>query len=164
MFFIKDYNTFLIHSIPKERIIMKFIIDQIKTSSIPIWINVLQVLLTLIVIQQTFQFYFDLDAVLASGIEVTSIPDKNLVFEFAGRTGTMAIISILIMLSQDVKLFIIMFVMNIFREGQETIIDPLYPLANAPVSPTTDLILHIIIVSIEVIALLKLIAIYRSKK
>ena len=59
--------------------IMKFIIDQLKTSSIPIWINVLQVLLTLIVIQQTFQFYFDLDAVLASGIEVTSIPDKNLV-------------------------------------------------------------------------------------
>ena len=143
---------------------MKFIIDQIKTSSIPNWINVLQVLLTLIVIQQTFQFYFDLDAVLASGIEVTSIPDKNLVYEFAGRTGTMAIISILIMLSQDVKLFIIMFVMNIFREGQETIIDPLYPLANATVSPTTDLILHIIIVSIEVIALLKLITIYRSKK
>ena len=121
-------------------------------------------MLTLIVIQQTFQFYFDLDAVLASGIEVTSIPDKNLVFEFAGRTGTMAIISILIMLSQDVKLFIIMFVMNIFREGQETIIDPLYPLANTYVSPTTDLILHIIIVSIEVIALLKLITIYRSKK
>ena len=106
---------------------MKILIDQMKTSPIPIWINVLQVLLTLIVIQQTLQFYFDLDAVLAYGIEVTSIPDKNLIYEFAGRTGTMAIVSVLIMLSQDVKLFIIMFVMNIFREGQETIIDPLYP-------------------------------------
>ena len=90
--------------------------------------------------------------------------DKNLVYEFAGRTGTMAIVSILIMLSQDVKLFIIMFVMNIFREGQETIIDPLYPLTNAPVTPTTDLILHIVIVSIEFTALLKLITIHRSKK
>ena len=132
MFSIKDYNTFFNTNKAPKKEYMKFIIDQIKTSSIPIWINVLQVLLTLIVIQQTFQFYFDLDAVLASGIEITSIPDKNLVYEFAGRTGTMAIISILIMLSQDVKLFIIMFVMNIFREGQETIIDPLYPLANAP--------------------------------
>ena len=143
---------------------MKILIDQMKTSPIPIWINVLQVLLTLIVIQQTLQFYFDLDAVLAYGIEVTSIPDKNLIYEFAGRTGTMAIVSILVMLSQDVKLFIIMFVMNIFREGQETIIDPLYPLANAPVTPSTDLVLHMIIVSIEFVALLKLITIYRSKK
>ena len=143
---------------------MKILIDQMKTSPIPIWINVLQVLLTLIVIQQTLQFYFDLDAVLASGIEVTSIPDKNLIYEFGGRTGTMAIVSVLIMLSQDVKLFIIMFVMNIFREGQETIIDPLYPLANAPVTPSTDLVLHMIIVSIEFVALLKLITIYRSKK
>jgi high-affinity Fe2+/Pb2+ permease len=76
----------------------------------------------------------------------------------------MAIISILILLSQDVKLFIIMFVMNVFREGQETIIDPLYPLANAPFNPTTDLILHIIIVAIEVLALIKLIGIYKTKK
>lgn len=143
---------------------MKALIKHLKTSVIPAWINILQILLTMIIIQQTYQFYFDLDAVLASGIELTSISDRNLIYEFAGRTGTMAIISILIMLSQDVKLFIIMFVMNVFREGQETIIDPLYPLANAPVNPTTDLILHIIIVCIEVIALLKLINIYKTDK
>jgi len=143
---------------------MKALIKHLKTSVIPAWINILQFLLTMIIIQQTYQFYFDLDAVLASGIELTSISDRNLIYEFAGRTGTMAIISILIMLSQDVKLFIIMFVMNVFREGQETIIDPLYPLANAPVNPTTDLILHIIIVCIEVIALLKLINIYKTDK
>ena len=117
----------------------------------------------MIVIQQTYQFYFDIDAVSASGITTEGIPNKNLIYEFAGRTGTMAVISFLIMLSQDVKLFIIMFVMNIFREGQETIIDPLYPLANAPVDPTTDLILHIIIVAIEIMALLKLINIFKAK-
>ena len=142
---------------------MKSLINHFKTSPIPTWINIVQILLTMIVIQQTYQFYFDIDAVSASGITTEGIPNKNLIYEFAGRTGTMAVISILIMLSQDVKLIIIMFVMNVFREGQETIIDPLYPLENAPVDPTTDLILHIIIVAIEIMALLKLINIFKAK-
>ena len=142
---------------------MKSLINHFKTSPIPTWINIVQILLTMIVIQQTYQFYFDIDAVSASGITTEGIPNKNLIYEFASRTGTMAVISILIMLSQDVKLFIIMFVMNVFREGQETIIDPLYPLTNAPVDPTTDLILHIIIVAIEIMALLKLINIFKAK-
>ena len=143
---------------------MRPLINHFKTSHIPTWINIVQILLTMIVIQQTYQFYFDIDAVSASGITIEGIPNKNLIYEFASRTGTMAVISILIMLLQDVKLFIIMFVMNIFREGQETIIDPLYPLANAPVNPTTDFILHIIIVAVETLALIKLINIYKAKK
>ena len=142
---------------------MKSLIKHFKTSHIPTWINIVQILLTMIIIQQTYQFYFDIDAISASGIITEGIPNKNLIYEFASRTGTMAVISILIMLSQDVKLFIIMFVMNVFREGQETIIDPLYPLVNAPVDPTTDLILHIIIVAIEIMALLKLINIFKAK-
>ena len=143
---------------------MKEFIKKFKISNIPIWINILQVLLLLILIQQTYQFYFDIDAVLASGIQIEGIPNKNLIYEFAGRTGTMAIVSILILLSQDVKLFIIMFVMNVFREGQETIIDPMYPLVNAPVTPTIDLVMHIIIVAIEIGALAQLIKIYKSQK
>ena len=143
---------------------MKEFIKHLKTSNIPIWINILQVLLLLILFQQTYQFYFDIDAVLASGIQIEGIPNKNLIYEFAGRTGTMAIVSILILLSQDVKLFIIMFVMNVFREGQETIIDPMYPLVNAPVTPTIDLVMHIIIVAIEIGALAQLIKIYKSQK
>ena len=143
---------------------MKEFIKKFKISNIPIWINILQVLLLLILIQQTYQFYFDIDAVLASGIQIEGIPNKNLIYEFAGRTGTMAIVSILILLSQDVKLFIIMFVMNVFREGQETIIDPMYPLINAPVTPTIDLVMHIIIVAIEIGALAQLIKIYKSQK
>ena len=143
---------------------MKEFIKNLKTSNIPIWINILQVLLLLILFQQTYQFYFDIDAVLASGIQIEGIPNKNLIYEFAGRTGTMAIVSILILLSQDVKLFIIMFVMNVFREGQETIIDPMYPLVNAPATPTIDLVMHIIIVAIEIGALAQLIKIYKSQK
>ena len=75
----------------------------------------------------------------------------------------MAIISILIMLSQDVKLFIIMFLMNVLREGQETIIDPLYPLINACISNYrfNSSFSHL---SIEIIALLKLFGIYKMNK
>ena len=78
---------------------MKSLINHFKTSPIPTWINIVQILLTMIVIQQTYQFYFDIDAVSASGITTEGIPNKNLIYEFAGRTGTMAVISILIMLN-----------------------------------------------------------------
>ena len=40
-------------------------------------------------------------------------------------------------------------------QGFETIIDPLFPLANAPMSPTGDFIAHLIIVGIEVWAFIK---------
>jgi hypothetical protein len=84
------------------------------------------------------------------------VPDFNLIYEFAGRTVTMAIVSIFIMYSQNVKLFIVMFLMNLLREIQETIIDPLFPLTTAPLSPTGDLVAHIVIVVIELIAFIKL--------
>ena len=74
----------------------------------------------------------------------------------------MAIISILILFSQNIKLFIIMFMMNVLRQGQETIIDPLFTLANAPITLTVDFILHAIIVSIEIGTLIKLIKIYKT--
>ena len=77
---------------------MKSLINHFKESHIPTWINIVQILLTMIVVQQTYQFYFDIDAVSATGITIEGIPNKNLIYEFAGRTGTMAIISILILL------------------------------------------------------------------
>lgn len=136
--------------------------NNFKKSKIPIWINIFQILLILIQLQQTYQFYFDMNAILASGISIEGIANQNLIYEFAARTLTMAFVSILIVVTQDTKLYIIMFIMNILREGQETIIDPMYPLLNAPVSPMIDLILHIVIVGIEVIALTSLVKIYRN--
>jgi hypothetical protein len=123
---------------------------------IPLWINILQCLLILILLQQTYLFYFDHEAVRSSGIKIDGVPDFNLIYEFAGRTVTMAIVSIFIMYSQNVKLFIVMFLMNLLREIQETIIDPLFPLTTAPLSPTGDLVAHIVIVVIELIAFIKL--------
>ncbi len=125
-------------------------------TKIPLWINIVQGILILIMLSQVYLFYVDHNAVLASGITIQSVADYNLVYEFAARTATMAIVSIFIMFSQNVKLFIAMFLMNLLREIQETIIDPLFPLANAPVSPTWDIIIHLIIVAIELIAFIKL--------
>ena len=60
---------------------MKSLINHFKESHIPNWINIVQILLTMIVIQQTYQFYFDIDAVSASGITIEGIPNKNLIYD-----------------------------------------------------------------------------------
>ena len=130
---------------------------------IPFWINSLQVLLIMIMLSQVYLFYIDIESVIASGVTVNTVSDYNLIYEFAARTATMAIVSIIILFSQDIKLFLLMFIMNILREGQETIIDPLFPLINAPISPMWDLILHVIIVIIEIIALLQLYKLLQNK-
>ncbi len=135
-----------------------------KKTKIPLWINIVQIILILIMLSQVYLFYVDHDAVLASGITIQSVSDYNLVYEFAARTATMAIVSIFIMFSQQVQLFIAMFLMNLLREIQETVIDPLFPLANAPVSPTWDIIIHVVIVAIELIAFIKLYKISAAQK
>ena len=130
-------------------------------NKIPLWINILQGVLILIMLTQVFQFLLDHKTVVASGISLQTVSDYNLVYEFGSRTAVMAIISIVILYLQEIKLFLAMFLMNILREGFETIIDPLLPLLNAPVTPTIDFVLHIIIVGVEVLAFMKLFTIYK---
>ena len=131
---------------------------------IPLWINIVQGILILIMLSQVYQFLLDHKAVLASGITIETVSDYNLVYEFAARTAVMAIVSIVIMVTQDVKLFLVMFLMNVIREGLETIIDPLFPLINAPVPPVMDLSIHIVIVGVELLALIKLYKVFKSIK
>ena len=50
--------------------------------------------------------------------------------------------------------------MSIFREGQETIIDPLFPYANAA-PPMADFVIHLVIVALEIWAF---IIVYRMTK
>ncbi|WP_405399965.1 hypothetical protein [Maribacter sp. Asnod2-G09] len=133
-------------------------------TKIPLWINILQGVLILIMFSQVYQFLLDHKAVIASGITIETVADYNLAYEFAARTAVMAIVSIIIMISQDIKLFLVMFIMNILREGFETIIDPLFPLVNAPASPTMDLIIHLVIVGVELLAFIKLYKMYKSVK
>tara|TARA_R110001583_G_scaffold31479_1_gene107632 strand:- start:3595 stop:4047 length:453 start_codon:yes stop_codon:yes gene_type:complete len=130
---------------------------------IPMWVNIVQGILILIMLQQVYMFFFDHQAVAASGISVDgSSPNLNLLYEFAARTATMAIISIFVMISQNPRYFIVILLMNLLREGQETIIDPLFPLLNAPVSPMGDLLIHIAIIAIELWAFITVLKIVRE--
>ena len=132
-----------------------------NNSKIPIWVNVVQGLLTLIMLQQVFMFTFDHQAVNASGISIDGIPNQNLLYEFASRTMVMAAASIFVLATQNPRYFLIVLLMNIFRESFETIIDPLFPLANAPMTPKADLIAHLVIVVIEVWAFVTVLKIVR---
>ena len=71
-----------------------------KGPKIQIWINLLQVLITLIMLQQVYTFVFDHAALIASGITANGVPDLNLFYEFAGRTAAAAIISIVVLINK----------------------------------------------------------------
>lgn len=127
------------------------------------WINVLQAILIAIMLQQVYLFYFDHQSVAASGIAVDgSSPNLNLLYEFAARTATMAIVSLCVLISQNPRYFLVILLMNVFREGQETVIDPLFPLLNAPASPVGDLLIHLVIITIEILALVTVFKIVRK--
>jgi len=97
---------------------------------------------------------------VGSSVHVGS-PMLNLVYEMGARTLVMVIASVYVMMTQDPKQFLVVLLMNIVREGQEMIIDPMYPVLNAPASPTADFWIHVVIVAIEILAF---IAVYRISK
>ena len=129
---------------------------------IPIWINIVQGLLILIMLQQTYMFFLDPQTIAASGIMAEGIPNLNLLYKFGARTATMALLSIIVMITQNPRYFLVILLMNLFREGLETIVDALYPLANAPVSPSIDFIMHIVIIAIELWAFITMYKIVRQ--
>ena len=129
---------------------------------IPIWINIVQGLLILIMLQQTYMFFLDPQTIADSGIMTEGIPNLNLLCEFGARTATIALLSIIVMITQNPRYFLVILLMNLFREGLETIIDTLYPLANAPVSPSIDFIMHIVIIAIELWAFITMYKIVRQ--
>ncbi len=137
--------------------------NTLPSKRIPLWISVLQVLLIGIMMTQVYEFYLDHEAVRASGITIETVADRRLAYEFAARTLTMALVSAAIVASQRVELFMAMFLMNLLREGQETIIDPLFPTANAAgLSPTADFVMHLVIVGVQAFALFRLYTLWRD--
>lgn len=123
----------------------------IKTK-IPLWVNIMQSTLILIMLGQVFMYFLNHQMMADSGIQTEGIPNLNLIYEMGARTLVMALISIYVMVTQNPQQYLVVLIMNIFREGFETIIDPLYPLLNAPASPMIDLVMHIVIVAVEVLA------------
>ena len=134
-----------------------------RKSRIPLWVNIMQAILILIMAVQVFEYYFDHDGLVAAGIQVEGDPSLNLIYEMGARLGVIALASIFVMFTQNAKQYLVVLLMNVFREGQEMIIDPLFPVADAPVSPTIDFAVHVVIVAIEIAAFVAVLKIVRRE-
>ncbi len=132
-------------------------------SKIPIWVNIVQVILILIMLGQVYMYFFNHQMMADTGVIVEGAPMLNLVYEMGARTFVMVIASIYVIITQDPKQFLVVLLMNIVREGQEMIIDPLYPVLNAPASPTVDFWIHVVIVAIEVLAFITVFRLSRKQ-
>ncbi len=138
-------------------------LTRIRNSQIPLWVNIMQAILILIMAVQVVEYFFGHDGLVAAGIQVQGDPSLNLIYEMGARLGVMVVASVFVMITQDPRQYLVVLIMNVFREGQEMIIDPLYPVADAPASPTVDFFIHVVIVVIEIAALLAVLKITRQE-
>lgn len=131
-----------------------------KNSRIPLWINIFLILLVLIMAMQVYWFYFNHQSLVDAGITTEGIPNLNIIYTTAGRLVAMIAVSIFVLVTQNPNQYLIVLFMSIFREGQESFIDPLFPYANAgPVA--VDIGMHAVIVALEIWAF---ITVYRIAK
>ncbi len=128
---------------------------------IPLWVNIMQTILILIMLGQVYMYFLNHQMLADSGVQVDSVPMLNLVYEMGARTLVMALVSIYVMVTQNPLQYLVVLLMNIIREGLETIIDPLYPVLTAPASPMVDFGIHVVIVVIEIVAF---VTVYRIAK
>ena len=139
-------------------------LNRIKASAIPIWVNVLVVVLVLFMAIQVYWNYFDHQVLLDSGITIAGKPDQNVLFTTAGRLVAMIGASLLVLYTQNAAQFVVVLFMSALREGQEMFIDPLYPMADAATSPAVDAVVHVVIVSAEIAALVVVARLARSER
>ncbi len=128
-------------------------LNRIKASPIPLWINLLLVVLILFMAVQVYWNYFDNQVLLDSGITIQGEPDQNVIYTTAGRLVAMIAASVLVLVTQNPAQYVVVMFMSAIREAQEGFIDPLYPMADAPISPIVDFLVHVLIVAAEVAAL-----------
>ena len=137
--------------------------SQNSKQKIPLWVNILQVILILIMLGQVYMYFFNHQMMADTGVSVEGAPMLNLVYEMGARTLVMVIASVYVLITQNPKQFLVVLLMNIVREGQEMIIDPLFPVLNAPVSPTADFWIHVVIVAIEIAAFITVFRLARKQ-
>jgi len=131
---------------------------RVKSSPVPIWVNVVVIVLILFMLTEVYLHYFDHEALIDAGVTIEGDADKNVVFTTAARLLAMIAISVVALWTQNPSHFVLVMLMSVLREGQETFIDPSFPCADSPWSPTTVAVVQGIIVLIEIAAL---VAVYR---
>ena len=128
-------------------------LTRIKNSPIPAWINVLLVILIAFMAIQVYWNYVDNETLLEFGITIQGDPDQNVIYTTAARLVAMTAASVLVLVTQNPAQYTVVMFMSALREAQEGVIDPLYPMAGSPFSPTADFLVHVVIVAAEVAAL-----------
>ena len=90
---------------------------------IPVWINILQVIILAILTFQTYASYFN-PSLLSPGLMVDSASAK-IIYTLAGRNAVMMVISIIALVRQDARFYSFAFLMHSLRELQDMFIAPL---------------------------------------
>ena len=127
-----------------------------EKNKIPLWIYLLQGLLCLILAQQAFSYYqFDYWGEIAS-----TDSEKRQLLELAGRTLAMLIVGVIVMISRNPHYFVVLFILNIVRETNETFVDTIY---ETDKSPIVNILVHLVIISLEVWALVKAYKVSKSQ-
>ncbi len=119
-----------------------------KNSPIPIWVNILLIVLILFMAIQGYLFYFNHQFLLDAGITIEGVPDLNIIYTTAGRLLAMTAASVFVLYTQNPNQYLVVLFMSIFKDGQQTLIDPLFPSANA--APLVDFGMHFVIVALEI--------------
>ena len=134
------------------------------TRRIPLWVNIMQGVLVLIMVAQVYEHFFNHSALTAAGWETEGDPALNLVYEMGARLAVMVVASVFVMITQNPAQYLVVLIMNVLRESLEGVIDPLYPVADAPASPMADFLIHVVIVAIEVTALIAVARIVKAER
>ena len=66
-----------------------------------------------------------------------------------------------VLYTQEPKQVLVVLLLSIFKDGQQTLIDPLFPYANA--DPTVDLVTHSVVVALEIWAFIVVFRIVRRE-
>ncbi|MGI9612277.1 MAG: hypothetical protein ACR2QO_05165 [Acidimicrobiales bacterium] len=130
---------------------------------IPLWVNIMQAVLVLIMVVQAYELFFNHDALVAAGWETEGDPALNLIYEMGARLVAMIVASIFVMITQNPKQYLVVLIMNVVRESLEGVIDPLFPVADASAPPLADFLIHVLIVAIEIAALVTVARIARRE-
>ena len=132
-----------------------------KNSPIPIWVNILLIVLILFMVIQGYLFYFNHQFLLDAGITIEGVPNLNIIYTTAGRLVAMAAASVFVLYTQNPNQYLVVLFMSIFKDGQQTLIDPLFPYANA--TPLVDFGMHFVVVALEIWAFIVVYRIARQE-
>ena len=124
-----------------------------KNSPLPIWVNILLIVLIFFMAIQGYLFYFDQQFLIDAGITSDGSPNLNIIYTTAGRLLAMTAAFILVLYTQNPHQYFLVLFLSILKDGQQAFIDPLFPYLNAA-SAAVDFGMHFVIVVLEIWALI----------